>query len=204
MTAARLFFQVISVRWGLLLALLACGAAVAAGELAIPFGVQLAVDAALEHGDAARLDRIGLALLGVIAAVYVLHWLLLRVEARVCHEGLFHLRRRLYTHLLAQPLAFFSRAKSGELVHRVVGDTAVFEDNAVELVSDLPFELFTVAGVLGLMGYTEPRLALLVVGFLLLASVISAWVGRPLPTLRKSVQAVAAAFSARLPEWSAR
>lgn len=198
MTPARLFFSVVTVRRRALLALLACAAGVAAGELAIPWCLQLAVDAAIGQADAAGLDRIGLAMLAVVGALYALHCGLLRLEARVLHEGGFSLRRRLYTHLLGQPLGFFTRAKSGELVHRVVSDTAVFQDNAVDIFSDLPFEAMTVAGVLALMAVTSLPLAAVAVGFLLVAAVISAWVGRPLPTLRKTIQGVAAAFSARL------
>lgn len=197
---ARLFLAVVAARPGLLGGLLLCAAGVAAAELAIPWLLQQAVDAALGEGGAARLDRIGLAMLGVIAALYAFHCVLLRLEALVLYEGSFRLRRRLYAHLLTRPLAFFHRARTGELLHRVVSDTAVFEDNAVNLFSDLPFEVLTVVGVLTLMVVTDPRLAAVVVGFLLAASIVSAWVGRPLPTLRKSIQSVGAAFTARLQE----
>lgn len=197
---ARLFFWVFSTRRALFVGLLFCAAAVAACELAIPWLLQEAVDVALGHGDPSSLNRIGGMMIAVICALYLAHYLLLRVEARVLYEGVFRLRQRLYTHLLSQPLAFFSRKRTGELVHRVVSDTSVFEDNAVYLFSDLPFELLTVAGVLTLMALTDVRLAVIVVFFLIAASLVSAYVGRPLPTLRKSLQTVGAAFTARLQE----
>lgn len=200
MTAARLFLSVFSARRALLGTLLFLAVGVAACELAIPWLLQEAVDVALGHGDPSRLNRIGGMMIAVICGLYVVHCLLLRVEARVLYEGMFRLRQRLYTHLLSQPLAFFSRKRTGELVHRVVSDTSVFEDNAVYLFSDLPFELLTIAGVLTLMALTDARLAVIVVFFLIVASLVSAYVGRPLPTLRKSLQTVGAAFTARLQE----
>jgi subfamily B ATP-binding cassette protein MsbA len=50
------------------------------------------------------------------------------------------------------------------------------------------------------MTLTDWRLAAIVVAFLAAASVISAYFGRPLPTLRKTIQSVEARFSARLHE----
>ncbi|TAJ88468.1 ABC transporter ATP-binding protein [bacterium] len=200
MTAARLFLWIFSARRALLGALLSLAVGVAACELAIPWLLQEAVDVALGHGAPSSLNRIGGMMIAVICGLYVVHCLLLRVEARVLYEGIFRLRQRLYTHLLSQPLAFFSRKRTGELVHRVVSDTSVFEDNAVYLFSDLPFELLTGAGVVTLMALTDVRLAVIVVFFLMVASLVSAYVGRPLPTLRKSLQTVGAAFTARLQE----
>lgn len=200
MTAARLFLWIFSARRALLGAFLFLAVGVAACELAIPWLLQEAVDVALGDGDPSSLNRIGGMMIAVICGLYVVHCFLLRVEARVLYEGMFRLRQRLYTHLLSQPLAFFSRKRTGELVHRVVSDTSVFEDNAVYLFSDLPFELLTIAGVLTLMAITNFRLAVIVVFFLIVASLVSAYVGRPLPTLRKSLQTVGAAFTARLQE----
>src|SRR5207302_6800169 len=113
------------------------------GEVTIPWLIQQGIDIALGEADAGRLHHIGMLMVGVIVALYVLHCLLLRVEARLVYEGSFRLRQRLYTHVLLQPLSFFTKARSGELVHRVINDTSVFEDNAVYLFSDLPFEVFT-------------------------------------------------------------
>lgn len=181
-------------------ALLVGAAGVAGTELALPWLLRLAVDAALGEADAAQLDRVGLAMLGTVAALYVFHTLLLRAESHVLFAASARLRRLLYTHILHQRLAFFQRSRGGELVHRVIGDTEAFEDNIVYLFSDLPFELATVVGVLTLMALTDIRLALVVVAFLAVASLISARVGRPLPTLRRTVQELTARLSGRLTE----
>src|SRR5215470_11585188 len=186
MKTARLFFWAITARRTLVLLLLCCAVGVAACELAIPWLVQEAIDTALGDQEPSRLNHIGGIMIAVICALYLVHCVLLRLENRILYGGLFRLRQRLYTALLSQPLTFFSRVRTGEIVHRVVNDT--------------PFELMTIAGVMTLMVVTELRLAGVVVVFLIVASAVSAYIGRPLPTLHKTLQSVGANFSARLQE----
>lgn len=181
-------------------ALLGFAALVAAAELSIPWLLQQAIDTALGETSGVSLDTLVLWMLGVVALLYVVHAVLLRVEARMLYEASYALRRRLYTHFHSQSLAFFHRHKTGELMHRVTSDAALFEDNAVELFSDLPFELLTVAGVLTMMALTDVRLMGLVILFLLVASAVTGYLGRPLPTLRKSIQGIGSRLSGRLQE----
>lgn len=183
-------------RWGVLFTL---AVGVAGCELAVPFFLQEAVDAALDLRGA-RLDTLGLSMLGVIVLLYVLHALMLRVEAHILYRGTFRLRRHLYLRILHQPLAFFTRRKLGEIQHRVMNEPDAFEDHGVHLFSDLPFDLLTVAGVLAIMAFTDLRLTAVAAGFLVTASIISAYVGRSLPDLQKKVQGSKALLNTRLHE----
>jgi subfamily B ATP-binding cassette protein MsbA len=196
----RFFWRYVTYRKDLGIALLGCGAGVAAAELTIPWLLQQAVDTALGEASGVSLDVLGLWMMGVVAILYVVHAMMLRVEARMLSSASYDLRRRLYTHFHSQALAFFQRHKTGELMHRVTSDASLFEDNAVELFSDLPYELLTVAGVLTLMAVTDIRLMGFVVLFLLAASGLTGYLGRPLPTLRKSIQNIGARLSGRLQE----
>ena len=180
--------------------LFACSVGVAAAELAIPWLLQDAIDAALGSRDAGRLDRIGLTILAVVAGLYVVHALLLRCETAVMQDGLYRLRRMLYTRVLGQPLSFFAKARTGDLMHRLVNDVDVVDAHASYVFSDVPFDAMTVVGVLAAMLLLEPRLALVVVGFLTVAALISHRLGRPLPTLRKRLQSAEATLTARLQE----
>ena len=197
---ARFFWRYVTHRKDLGVALLGCAVVAAGAELTIPWLLQQAIDTALGEARGARLDTLGLWMLGVVALLYGAHAVMLRVEARMLYEASYDLRRRLYTHFHSQSLAFFHRHKTGELMHRVTSDAALFEDNAVELFSDLPFELLTVAGVLTMMALTDVRLMGFVVLFLLAASAITGYLGRPLPTLRKSIQGIGARLAGRLQE----
>ncbi len=199
MKAARFFWRYLTCRADLGVALLACAIVVAAAELSLPWLVRQAVDTALGevHGS---LDTLGLWMLGVIVVLYAAHVLMLRVEAEMLYQSSYDLRRRLYTHFHRQTLAFFHRHKTGELMHRVISDTQVFEDNAVELFSDLPYEVLTALGVLTLMTLTDVRLMGFVVAFLVAASLATGYMGRPLPTLRKTIQSIGARLGGRLQE----
>ncbi len=200
MSTARFFFSYVGWRKGLAAALAGCAVLVAAAELAVPWLLQYAVDAVLGEGSGPSLDRVGLAMLGVVGVLYLAHVALLRVEARMLAEASFRLRQRLYSHFHRQSLAFFHRHKVGELLHRATNDVVVFGDHAVELFSDLPFELLTILGVLTLMAWVDPWLTVLVVLFLGIAALISWRVGRPLPTIRRSMQSIGARLAARLQE----
>lgn len=197
---ARFFWRYVSHRRDLGLALLACAVIVAAAELSIPWLIQQAIDTALGEADGPGLNTVILWILGVVVVLYAVHVLLLRVEARMLYEASYDLRRRLYTHFHSQTLAFFHRHKTGELMHRVTSDASLFEDNAVELFSDLPFELLTVGGVLTMMALTDLRLMGFVALFLLAATALTGYLGRPLPTLRKTIQSIGSHLSGRLQE----
>src|ERR1700730_16265711 len=112
MGASKLFFWVITAQRTLILSLFCCAVGVAACELSIPWLVQNAIDAALGYRDGSRIDYIGAVMIAVICALYVVHCVFLRIEARVMYEGLFRLRQRLYTGLLSQRLSFFNRARA--------------------------------------------------------------------------------------------
>jgi ABC-type multidrug transport system fused ATPase/permease subunit len=196
----RFFWRYVTYRKALGLALLGCALAVAAAELTIPWLLRLAIDTALGEIDDLSLNVLGLWMLGVIVFLYMAHTALLHVEARMLYEASYDLRRRLYTHIHHQAMPFFQRHKTGELMHRVTSDATLFEDNAVELFSDLPFEVLTVGGVLTVMALTDVRLMGLVIVFLAAASALTAYLGRPLPTLRKSIQNIGARLSGRLQE----
>jgi len=197
---ARFFWRYITHRKDLGLALVGCASVVAVAELAIPWLLREAIDTALGEIHATSLDILGRWMLGVIGVLYLAHVALLRVETRLLYEASYDLRRRLYTHIHSQALAFFQRHRTGELMHRITADVTLFEDNAVELFSDLPFELLTVGGALTMMALTDLRLMGLVVLFLLAASAVTGYLGRPLPTLRKSIQGIGARLSGRLQE----
>jgi len=197
---ARFLWRYVTYRKDLGVALLGCAAVVAGAELTIPWLLQQAIDTALGEVSGVALDTLALWMLGIVALLYAAHAGLLRVEARMLYEASYDLRRRLYTHFHSQSLAFFHRHRTGELLHRVTSDAGLFEDSAVELFSDLPFELLTVAGVLTLMALTNVRLMALVVLFLLAAWAVTGYLGRPLPTLRKSIQGIGSRLAGRLQE----
>lgn len=200
----KLLWWILSLHRATAVGMLLLAIGVAACEIAIPWFIQEAVDAAFSQAGSrdigAVINTIGFSMLGIIAALYVLHMLLLRAEAHVLFRGTFRLRQKLYSTVLFQPLAFFSRRKVGELQHRIINDVDMFESNSVFLFSDLPFELLTMLGVLTMMVITNLNLAAVAVSFLAIAAFASTHVGRSLPDLQKKIQSMRATQNARLQE----
>ncbi len=200
MKSVRFFWRYVTHRTDLALALLGCAVVVAAADLAFPWLLQQGIDTALGELADHSLNTIALWMLGLVVVLYAFHALMLRIETRMLYEASYDLRRRLYSHFHGQSIAFFLRHKTGELMHRVTSDTGLFEDSAVELFSELPFALLTVVGVLTIMAVTDIRLTGLVLLFLVGGSIVTGHLGRPLPTLRKSIQAISAGLAGRLQE----
>src|SRR5438132_13526412 len=101
------------------------------------------------------LEALGLWMIGVIVLLYIAHMALLRVETRMVYEASYDLRRRLYTHINSHAFAFFQRHRTDELIYRITADVRLLEDNAVELVSDLPFTLLIVIVVITMVAAAD-------------------------------------------------
>ena len=106
MKLMRFLWSFVAIRKDLGVALLGCAVVVAAAELAIPWLLQQAIDMALGEADGTRLNEIMLTIIGVIAVLYVMHVLLLRVEFRMLYEASYKLRQRLYQHFTVKRSRF--------------------------------------------------------------------------------------------------
>lgn len=195
----RFFWSYISYRKDLMVAILACAIVMAGAELSIPWFIMNAIDQVLDGGGI-DLDTWVLSMLGILAALYLAHVVLLRVEAKMILHSSYNLRRKLYTHIHSQALPFFRRHRTGELMHRVTSDTKIFEDESAPLISDLPGEILILVGVTTMMMLLNMKLALLVIVFMFLAAAVAGYLGQPLPSIRKSAQRLAARLTARLQE----
>ena len=200
MNWVRFLWSYISYRKDLLVALFLCALVMTAAELSVPWLIKEAVDAVLGATVEMNLDRWLLLTMSILAALYVGHVLLLRIAAQLMLHCSYNLRRRLYAHIHAQALPFFERHRTGELVHRVTSDTRILEDETGRILHDVPGELVTVVGVTILMVLLHPGLAMLVIGFMVVAAAVAGYLGVPLPGLRRSAQRIAARLTARLQE----
>ncbi len=168
---------------------------VTACEVTLPLLLAGLVDAAVEGGGASEINRFGLGMLAVAAVLYAVHVALLMAEARLVNGGTYRLRRRLYRGILTQPIDWFASQRIGELMHRVITDGEVLDSHGYDVVSDLPFALLTILGVVAAMAWLSWPLALGVLVFLSLSSLLALRLGRPLPSLRKRIQEVGARLS---------
>ncbi|MDH5544023.1 MAG: ABC transporter ATP-binding protein/permease [Gammaproteobacteria bacterium] len=196
-----LFLWIFKNSFGFLGPLLLAATVVTICELSIPWILEQVIDEAISDDvDMSIVNLFGLLMLGIIVLLYLVHHVYLRYEIKLVCNTSFQIYRQFYSHILAQPLSYFKRKRSGEILHRVMNDTAEFEQNARYLLSDLPYEIMIVVGTLIMMIFLDPWLAFFVFIFLVATSIVSTKIGRPLPVLERRVQMLGARFSNRLQE----
>lgn len=149
--------------------------ATTAAQLAGPLLIRRAID----------VDILGRDLGGLIATVgaYVtvqIAFLFLNYVQRVRletmgQEIILGLRRRLFSHLIGQSLAFFDRNPVGRLISRVQGDTDAMRQMFASTVVTVVETLVLLVGIAAVMIAVSPRLTL-VVGALVPFIVIVIWV----------------------------
>ena len=76
------------------------------------------------------------------------------------HRVIASLRNHLYDHLLEQSLAFFSHNSSGRLMVRVISDTELLQIAVSRILTDFLRQVFLFLCFLGLVIYTDWKLAL--------------------------------------------
>ena len=67
----------------------------------------------------------------------------------VAQKMLLYLKNRLYTHIIKLPMGYFEKISSGELISRVINDTAVLQDLVSSTIKNLFIESFTVIALTG-------------------------------------------------------
>ena len=84
---------------------------------------------------------------------YLLNWVAIRVVV--------DLRQQLFAHMMSLPAAFFGKARSGELMTRILMDTDAIRGAISSSVSTIIKDPITVLVMSGLLLWTEPRLTLM-------------------------------------------
>jgi len=143
-----------------LLAVAACVVVYTGLGLVGPYLMGVAIDRAINVGDAAGLSRIALTML----AAYLLNcafqvaasWAM----AGVSQRALADLRRHLFAHLQVLPLAFFDRRSAGELMSRLTNDIDAINQAVAQNVTALLASVLSMGGILVAMFVLDPWLAL--------------------------------------------
>ncbi|WP_342447062.1 ABC transporter transmembrane domain-containing protein [Ornithinimicrobium sp. CNJ-824] len=129
--------------------------------LVAPFLVKEIVDVAIPEQDV----RLLLVLVGLMVGAAVLTavlgvlqtWISTTVGQRIMHR----LRTDLFTSLQSQPLAFFTRTRSGEVQSRLTHDVSGLQGVVTSTATSLAGNVATVVGTLVAMVFLSPVLALL-------------------------------------------
>ncbi len=86
--------------------------------------------------------------------------------AQIGNRVLRKVREQLYRHVQYLSLSFHTRAKTGDLVVRLIGDVGMLQEVAVTALLPLMAKALVVAGMIGLMFYMNWQLALLALSVL--------------------------------------
>jgi len=130
----------------------------AAASLAMPVGVRLVIDEGFLAGGTQAIDRHFLVLFAMAAVLavfsaaryYLVSWLGERVVADV--------REAVYRHVVGLGPAFFEVTRTGEVLSRLTTDTTLVQAVAGVNLSITLRSLVTLAGGLGMLAVTSPRL----------------------------------------------
>ncbi len=80
--------------------------------------------------------------------------------SRIGYQMVYTLRREVFAHLQQLSLSYYSRARTGELLTKVTGETEVFKDVFVESVLISSAQILTVLGMLVVMFWLNWQLSL--------------------------------------------
>ncbi|MFE7789650.1 ABC transporter ATP-binding protein [Streptomyces sp. NPDC057460] len=126
-------------------------------------------------------DAVGNVLLTALA-VYVGAGLLMlvatRVSIRIINQVVFQLREDIQTKLSRLPLSYFDRAKRGEVLSRATNDIDNISQTMQQTMGQLINSLLTIVGVLIMMFWISPLLALVALVTVPLSVVVATKVGK--------------------------
>ncbi|HBF82092.1 MAG TPA: multidrug ABC transporter ATP-binding protein [Streptomyces sp.] len=132
-------------------------------------------------GDGIDFHAVGNVLLATLA-VYVAAGLLMlvssRVSIRIINRVVFQLREDLQSKLARLPLSYFDRQKRGEVLSRATNDIDNISQTLQQTMGQLVNSLLTIVGVLIMMFWISPLLALVALITIPLSALVAARVGK--------------------------
>jgi len=165
-----------------------------------PLLLQQIVDRGVTPRDRGVVVRLSLCVAGVAVLDAVLVLIQRWLSARIGEGLIYDLRTGVFDHVLCQPLAFFTRARTGALVSRlntdVVGAQRAFTSTLSGVVSNTVSVVLVVAAMLLLSWQVTVGALLLVPVFLLPAR----WIGGHLQRLTREQMQLNAELGARMTE----
>lgn len=146
-----------------------------AAQLAIPYVIRAAVNAAVHKSGSLPINTVGAIFLGVITFNAVASYAQEVLSARLAQRVIFDMRREMFTHLQDVALAFLDKTHVGRIMSRLQGDVNAlqeFFETSIQAVGDLVL-LFGIVFVLLAM---EWRLALVTLTVLpVMVGIRAAW-----------------------------
>lgn len=157
---------------GLMVLSAVCMALGSAVSLAVPTYAGRIIDASLRHNNNNSSDNYSsplrllasllvLMIISSLASMFRLKW-----QAIVGHQVVARLRRTCYRSVLSQDAAYFDNVSAGDILSRLAADADLIQTAVTNRVLDVSRNVVLAVGAVGMLLYTCPPLAVVVVGIL--------------------------------------
>jgi subfamily B ATP-binding cassette protein MsbA len=164
-------------------------------QLAFAVRGKFAIDQITSTKSVHNIDFAGAVLAGLLVAAGFMKYLQLMMSAYAGNQIIKELRERLFAHLQRLPVAYFDRARSGDLGSHLSNDVSQLQTTLTDDISQLPSNVFTMAGCLAIALWMNWRLTLIAFGVLALVMLFFVVTGRALrKTNRAALDALADAM----------
>ena len=183
---------------------------IAATELVNPWLVMRAIDSMIGSSSSVGNPNIDerfngiLVISGIITSIvlsqYLARYCLAKIQNRIIYSGAARLRSELYERLMGMSLNFHNQHRVGDILSHLVADIQTLQDAVLDLVSELPFDCVSIAGLLALMFFLNSWLAGIVTSFLVLTILFSVFLGRRGIKVQAMAMDNAAAMSSQIQE----
>lgn len=148
-------------RWQLILAL---GLMIlhASASVVGPYLVKVAIDSGIAAGSLPVLTQTVLLYLGTAVIQWLATFFRINLMVRVGQSIIYDLRARLFEHLQALSLGFFTRYSVGRVITRVINDVGVLREFITWAILAVARDILTLVGILIAMLSMNPTLTLLI------------------------------------------
>ena len=172
----------------------------AVASLVQPYLIKVAIDRYITQRQTAGLDTLAALYLTVLAASFAAEyfqtWTLQLTGQRIMYD----LRMAIYRHLQRLDLRYYDRNPVGRLMTRVTSDVDVLNDLFTSGVVTIFGDVFTLAGIMGVMLWLNWRLALVAFAVLPLIFFVTQWFRRHVRDSYRTVRGLIARINAFLQE----
>ena len=171
-----------------------------AASLAQPYLIKIAIDGYIATGRLEGLDELAwlyfAILVAAFAAEYLQTWMMQLTGQRIMYD----LRMEIYRHLQRLDLRYYDRNPVGRLMTRVTSDVDVLNDLFTSGVVTVFGDVFSLAGIMGLMVWMNWRLAIVTFCVLPLIVLVTQWFRRNVRESYRVVRGLIARINAFLQE----
>jgi ATP-binding cassette, subfamily B, multidrug efflux pump len=172
----------------------------AAGQLAQPYLIKVAIDQHIATGRIEGLDTLALLFLAIVVAGFAFEYLQTWTLQLTGQRIMFDLRMAIYTHLQRLDVQYYDRTPVGRLMTRVTSDVDALNDLFTSGVVTIFGDVFSLLGIMAIMIWMNWRLALVAFSVLPLIVLVTQWFRRHVRDSYRTVRGYIAQINAFLQE----